>query len=126
AGQIISAVEAQAASISVPQNIAITDPAGHLLAFKRMEGAALVSIDVALKKAKTVSLFGGRFGTDDLTNLVTAGSAFQGLEQTNGGLVVIGGGLPIKVGGTFVGGLGVSGGLAAQDVECAEAGVAAV
>lgn len=68
AQKVIEAAAKKAAEISSPSNIAVTDPAGHLVAFLRMDGAVLVSIDVAQKKARTVSLFGGKFRTADLFN----------------------------------------------------------
>jgi uncharacterized protein GlcG (DUF336 family) len=46
-----------------------------------------------------------------------------GIEQTNGGLVVFGGGLPIYVGGHFIGAVGVSEGTIDQDITVAMAGV---
>ena len=49
-----------------------------------------------------------------------------GIEQTNGGLVVFGGGVPIYVGNHFIGGLGVSGGTTDQDISVAMAGVMAI
>jgi uncharacterized protein GlcG (DUF336 family) len=77
AGSAITAAQAQAVidaavkkanEIKVPSNIAITDPAGHLVAFLRMDGAILVSIEVAQKKARTVSMFNGKYKTGDLYN----------------------------------------------------------
>lgn len=52
----------------MPSNIAVSDPYGHLVAFARMDGAVLVSIEVAQKKARTVAMFGGRFKSGDLYN----------------------------------------------------------
>jgi uncharacterized protein GlcG (DUF336 family) len=49
-----------------------------------------------------------------------------GIEETNGGLVVFGGGLPIYVAGHFIGAVGVSGGTVDQDVMVATAGVQAI
>ena len=49
-----------------------------------------------------------------------------GLEETNGGLVVFGGGLPIYIGSHFIGAVGVSGGTVDQDVTVAMAGVQAI
>src|ERR1700759_5570873 len=57
AQSVIDAGVKKATEINVPSNIAITDPAGHLVAFLRMDGAVLVSIEVAQKKARTVSMF---------------------------------------------------------------------
>jgi uncharacterized protein GlcG (DUF336 family) len=49
-----------------------------------------------------------------------------GIKDTNGGLVFFGGGVPITLSGAFIGGLGVSGGAVDQDVQVADAGVAAL
>ena len=49
-----------------------------------------------------------------------------GLEETNGGLVVFGGGLPIDIGSHFIGAVGVSGGTVDQHVTVATAGVQAI
>lgn len=46
-----------------------------------------------------------------------------GIEETNGGLVVFGGGLPLYKDGFLIGAIGVSGGTVEQDVEVAQAGV---
>ena len=54
------------------------------------------------------------------------GQALYGIQETNGGLIVFGGGVPIYVGGYFIGAVGVSGGTTAQDIEIATAGVNAV
>jgi hypothetical protein len=65
---VLTAAVKKATEIKIPQNIVVMDPAGHLVAFLRMDGAPLVSIDVAHKKARTVALFGGRFRSGDLKN----------------------------------------------------------
>lgn len=49
----------------------------------------------------------------------------EGIEETNGGLVVFGGGLPIYQGKYLIGGIGVSGGTVAQDEEVSAGGVLA-
>jgi len=108
----------------VPSNVAVTDPSGHLVAFARMDGAVLVSIDVAIKKAKTVSMFGGKYRSGDLFNATSPGGPLYGIGQTNQGLIFFGGGMPLKQNGVFVGALGVSGGAVDQDVQVANAGVA--
>jgi len=65
---VLTAAVKKATDLKVPQNIAVTDPAGHLVAFMRMDGAMLVSVDVAQRKARTVSLFSGKFRSGDLHN----------------------------------------------------------
>lgn len=49
---------------------------------------------------------------------------YPGIEETNGGLVVFGGGLPLYYDGKLIGAIGVSGGTVPQDEEVAAAGVA--
>jgi uncharacterized protein GlcG (DUF336 family) len=96
------------------------------VAFLRTDNAFLGAIDVATKKARTVSLFNGRRTSAVFYDLVQPGGPIYGIENTNGGLVVFGGGLPIYVGGFFIGAVGVSGGSTDQDVSVATAGVNAI
>jgi len=91
---VIAAARASAASISVPQNIAVIDPSGLLVGFLRMDNAYPGSIDISMKKARTSVLFNG-IPSDGLFNSSMPGMALYGIEETNGGLVVFGGGLPI-------------------------------
>ncbi|KAF2435564.1 DUF336-domain-containing protein [Tothia fuscella] len=126
ANSVIEAAVKKANEIKSPSNFAIADPYGHLVSFQRMDGAVLASIDVATKKAKTVSLFGGKFPSGYLYNQTIPGGSIYGIAQTNNGLIFFGGGVPLKAGGNFVGSLGVSGGLVDQDVSIANAGAAAL
>jgi len=59
AQQVVDAAVQEAMSIPQPQNIAVTDPAGFLVAFHRMDSAFAASIDISMKKARTVALFNG-------------------------------------------------------------------
>lgn len=105
---------AKAREIGVAMNIAIVDTAGHLVAFSRMDGAWRGSIDLALKKAKTSALF--PMPSSVLGPMSQPGGPIYGIEQTNGGLVTFGGGLPITdEEGVVIGAVGVSGGMVAQD-----------
>ena len=63
--------------------------------------------------------------TAALMSLAQPGAELYGLEQTSGGLVIFGGGIPLTVDGVVVGAIGVSAGSVDQDVSVAEAGVAA-
>ncbi|KAJ9646388.1 hypothetical protein H2201_008462 [Coniosporium apollinis] len=126
AEQAIAAAQAQAASIRVSASIAVTDPSGFLVAFRRNDNARLLSVDVSQRKARTVSLFAGAFTTQVLFNLTQPGAALYGITETNGGLVALGGGVPIFRDGFFIGAIGVSGGTSDQDVVIANAGVQAV
>lgn len=120
---VIASATANATAISTAQNIAVVDPSGFLVAFLRMDNAFLGSIDLSQKKARSAVLFSGLFSSADLYDQVQPGAPLYGLEQTNGGLVAFGGGIPIFVGGQLIGGVGVSGGSVEQDVQVARAGV---
>ena len=120
ATRILAAGLETAAGIGVPMNIAIVDTSGNLIAFQRMDGAWLGSIDVALRKAKTSALF--PVPSAALGEMSQPGGPIYGVEGTNGGLVSFGGGLPLAAAdGTVVGAVGVSGGMVDQDVAVAEA-----
>lgn len=105
-------------------NVAVTDASGTLMAFLRMPGAPLHSIDIAIDKAYTASSFG--FPTSRWSDAVARDELLRiGLNQRPR-LVMFGGGMPIVEGGARIGGIGVSGGSAAQDESCAIAGIAAL
>ena len=58
AHRVIAAAEAKATEIGVPMNIAVCDESGVLKAFSRMDGAALLSVQIAQDKAYTAIGFG--------------------------------------------------------------------
>ncbi|KAJ8609591.1 hypothetical protein MRB53_039042 [Persea americana] len=106
-------------------NIAIVDATLHPLLFTRMPGAKLTSISISQNKAFTAA--GHRLGTHMYKEAVWPGGMAYGLDKSNDGrFTVIGGGVPIWIGGHCVGAVGCSTGTPAQDQEVAEAGVKAV
>jgi uncharacterized protein GlcG (DUF336 family) len=124
AERAIAAARARATELGVPMNVAIVDQGGNLVAFARMDGAWLGSIDIAQNKAYTARAFD--MPTKDLAPLVQPGQSLYGIEASNRGrLIVFGGGIPLVSGGSIVGAIGVSGGAVEQDQSVAEAGVAA-
>jgi uncharacterized protein GlcG (DUF336 family) len=124
ARRIIAAATKKAEEIGQPMNIAVVCAGGHLLAFERMEGAWLGSVDIAQKKAFTSRAFDIETGT--LGTLSQSGDQFFGIHASNDGKIMIfAGGVPVKQDGVVIGAVGVSGGLGAQDQAVAEAGVAA-
>jgi uncharacterized protein GlcG (DUF336 family) len=121
---IVAAAEQRARDIGVPMNIAVVDEGANLVAFARMDGAWLGSIDIALGKAFTARAFD--LGTEELAPMSQPGQPLYGITATNHGRVVIlPGGLPLQAGDAVVGAIGVSGGEVAQDQQVAEAGTAA-
>jgi uncharacterized protein GlcG (DUF336 family) len=124
AHRIVAAAEAKAKVMAHPFVIALCDESGVLKAFSRMDGAALLSVQIAQDKAYTAVGFG--LSTDGWHEFIKndpplAAGAVGGIDR----LVVFGGGYPIKVGDVIVGAIGVSGGHYKQDMEVAEAGLAA-
>lgn len=120
AEKVLEAAVRKAQEIGAPQCIAVTDDGGHLLAFARMDGAKVLSIDSAIAKARTAASSRGPTGRlpEDLERRL----AFA----TRGALTNLPGGLPIVVRGDVVGAVGVGSGTGEQDVEVAAGGVAAV
>jgi uncharacterized protein GlcG (DUF336 family) len=124
ARRIVAAAEAAATRSGQPQNIAVVDAGGHLVAHVRMDGARRASAQIAIDKAWTASVC--ETETKEFAVTAAPGGPFYGLHTTHGGRVVIfGGGIPLMREGVVVGGVGVSGGSAEQDVAVAEAGAAA-
>jgi uncharacterized protein GlcG (DUF336 family) len=121
----IAAAIREAAAIGVPMNIAVYDDGAKLKAFRRMDGALLGSVDIALNKARTAALFG--LNTEILYEFAKPGGTSPGFERTNGGLIVFAGGIPLHdADGQLIGAVGVSGGSVAQDYQVAEAAARAV
>lgn len=114
----ISAATAHAQQIGVPMNISVYDSTLHLLAFARMPGAKLTSIDIAHNKAFTAA--GHRLPTDAYTaDKVGPGAPMYGVNHSNGGrFMTIGGGVPVIVDGVCVGSVGCSTGTPVQDKVC--------
>lgn len=125
ARRLIEAGEARAAELGVPSVIAVCDTAGVLKAYTRMDGAALMCVQVAQDKAYTAVGFGlpshewHNFIKDDAP--LSAGAP-AGVDR----LIVFGGGYPVVIDEVVVGGLGVSGGHWSQDMDVAEAALAAI
>ncbi|WP_114389072.1 GlcG/HbpS family heme-binding protein [Notoacmeibacter marinus] len=119
---LIEGAAAEADSMGVPMCIAITDEGGNLLAFKRMDGGKVTSITIAIDKSFTAS--GAQKATHEYGEASQPGAPAYGIFAGIGGrLMVVGGGLPVKVDGAVVGGIGISSGTPAQDRQCAEAGI---
>lgn len=123
AQRVIDAALAKATEQGVPMNIAVVDAGGHLKAFVRQDGAFLGSIDVAIGKARTARFF--NMSTAALGAAAQPGKPLYGIEVTNGGLVIFGGGeLLENTDGIVIGAVGVSGGTVEEDTNVAKAGVA--
>jgi uncharacterized protein GlcG (DUF336 family) len=120
----IDGAEAKARQLGVPVVIAVLDAGAHLKAFRRMDGAVLGSIDVAIRKATTAVMF--QANSESVWEYCKPGAPAPTLELSNGGLATFGGGVPLRAAdGVVTGALGISGGAVSQDMEVAAAGLAA-
>ncbi|MBR2406408.1 MAG: heme-binding protein [Clostridia bacterium] len=118
ARRLSEAVRAEAARIGVNAVVAISDRAGRPILVECMDDAYIASYDIALNKAYTVTAL--KMSTSQLKPLAQPGQPLYGIQFTNQGQIVIfGGGEPLKLGDTIVGGLGVSGGSEEQDTALA-------
>ena len=123
--RMVAAAHAEAERRSVLVSAAVVDAGGHLVAFGRMDGAEIAGPALAVDKAYTA--VANRIATSELAGLAAPGGELFGIHANAGGrFVIFGGGVPIVVDGTVVGGIGASGASAADDEACAVAGLAAL
>lgn len=122
AKKLIGIIEEEAERRGKKAVIAVCGPDGNPIAVHVMDGAFLVSFDVAVKKAYTSVAV--KMSTMELNALAQPGGTFYGLDKMEGGnIIIFGGGVPIKLGDTIIGGLGVSGGTGEEDHSLAEYGL---
>ncbi len=124
AAKIAQGAVEKANELGIKINVAVTDSSGVLMAFLRMPGAFLHSIDISIDKAYTAASFG--FPTSQWMSIIQDDPALrEGIVQRER-LVIFGGGVPIHIDGDLIGGVGVSGGSAEEDEICALAGISKI
>lgn len=119
---VIHAAVAEARKRNWKMNIAVVDSGGNLVAFQRMDGAMLASIQIAQHKARAAATF--RRPTkvfEDGINLMHLNYllAFDGIIASRGGI-------PLVDQGVLIGAVGVSGGTDSQDEVVSKAGAAVI
>jgi uncharacterized protein GlcG (DUF336 family) len=103
--------------------IAVVGADGNLKAFERMDGAPLLSVDIAINKAWTAVAFG--LPTHGFGEFVASDEGIEQIRHTPR-LVTFGGGYPLTDGDALIGGIGVSGGHYSEDMAIAEAALQGV
>ena len=103
--------------------VAIVDPSGNLVYYEKMDNTQLGSANVAIEKARSAALF--KRPTKTYQDALAAGGDGMRILRLQGA-VPIEGGIPILVEGKIAGAIGVSGGTAPQDGQCAKAGADAL
>ncbi len=125
AEKAVAAAQQKAAAIDTKMNIAVVDAGANLVAFARMDGAWLGSLDISIKKAKTARFFD--MNTGIIGELSQPGGSLYNIEHSNNGLITFPGGIPIKnAAGEIIGAIGVSGSSVENDHAVAEAGMTAI
>lgn len=119
AKKIIEKVEEESKNRSKKAVICVCNEQGNPIAVHVMDGAFLISFDVAVKKAYTAVAL--KMPTLKLNELVKSGQTFYGLQNLDK-VMTIGGGVPLYRNGILVGGLGVSGGTGEEDDSLARFG----
>ncbi len=121
AKKLIAAVEERAKAQGKHAVIAVCNAEGNPIAVHVMDGAFLVSYEVAVKKAYTTVAV--KMSTMELSALCQPGGTFYGLQALDK-VITFGGGIPLYCDGVIVGGLGVSGGTGEEDHDLALYGAA--
>lgn len=123
----------KAATVAVEQctkdgyrvSAAVVDRAGVVRALLREDGAGPHTVDSSRKKAYTSASL--KRPTAELGELIAKMPAVQGLRDMNENILMLGGGLPIEIGGEVVGGIGVGGAPGGHlDAACAQAGLESI
>lgn len=121
---LVCAALAEARKRSVRVAVAVVDAGGHLLASARMDTLPWQLGEIARDKAATAAGFGittAALAFDLARHSKNVADFFRGRD----GIVLLGGGVPLRVDGRLLGGIGISGGSEAEDEACALAAIAA-
>ena len=128
ARRIMDACKQRAQELRSPVSIAIVDAGGHLVLFERMMAPyGWATGNISLAKANTAVMFNQ--STDAVAQWGSGipGFASSMASMTQGKFIMAAGGWPIRMGGTTIGGIGISGGNApGRDDDIARAGLAAI
>ncbi|MGM0521486.1 MAG: heme-binding protein [Pseudomonadota bacterium] len=119
--QVLDAAQQEAEREGWAITVAVADDGGHLLALRRLDGAAPFTADVATQKARSAAM--GRKETQVFEEMINGGrTAFVSAPMQG----LLSGGVPIIVDGNVVGAVGISGVKPDQDVQVAKAAVSAI
>jgi len=125
AQRVLAASVAQAHRSDAVATVAVVDAQGHLKAYLRMDGAALIGVELSRQKAWTAVAMGGA-DTGALATGVSGNAQLLAALTTLPGVALLAGGVPLQVDGVVVGAVGVSGPSGGLDTEIANAGALAL
>jgi len=118
---VVATAEAEAKKRGWGMNISVVDPSGNLIAFERMDGAQLASIEIAQHKARSAARFRRETKAFELAINSGTNSAIT-LDDVIGSR----GGIPLVEDGKLIGAIGCSGGTGSQDEVIGKAGAALI
>lgn len=121
AGKMLEAAKAKGDELGIPFSIAIVDRVGNLKAFAAMDGAPVLSLEIAQNKAFSAATY-NRATHEWYDRLKDDPPLLHGIVHTPR-LIIFGGGYPIKIDGELIGGIGVSGGHYSHDMKVCQAGL---
>ena len=126
ADRFLDAAKAEALKQGWTMSFAVVDVSGRQVALIRMDGARWMTTQVAQAKAFTAATF--RRPSAAVEEFAEQRpDLFQSLTQLiDEPMLLAGGGLPIIIEGTLLGGVGASGGTEAEDIDCAQVGLDAI
>jgi uncharacterized protein GlcG (DUF336 family) len=119
---VIHAAVAEARKRNWKMNIAVADSGGNLVAFQRMDGAMLASIQIAVHKARAAATFRRE------TKVFEDGIQLMHLNYLLAfdGIIASRGGIPLIEQGKLIGAIGCSGGTDSQDEVVSKAGAVVI
>ena len=119
AQKMLEAALVKGEELGMPFSIAIVDRVGNIKAFAAMDGAPVLSLDIAQNKAFSAATY-NRATHEWYDRLKDDPPLLHGIVHTPR-LVIFGGGYPIKIDNELIGGVGVSGGHYSHDMQVCQA-----
>ncbi|MCI0438998.1 MAG: heme-binding protein [Chloroflexi bacterium] len=124
ANKAVEAAIAKAKGLNIRISVAVCDEGGRLVAFNRMDGAIWAGVYGSQGKAVASVAFGRASG--ELQQRADS-PIIRGIGAAEGGhMIPSQGAVPIARNGAIEGAIGVGGGTAQEDEDCARAGVDAI
>jgi len=122
--ELLVGARGKAGELGINVAACVVDRGGNTVAFARMDGTQLASHSIAIGKAYTALSW--RRNSGELLEIAQPGNGGFGINTIDSRFVLSAGGIPILRDGELVGAVGVSGGTAEQDEDCALAAVASI
>jgi uncharacterized protein GlcG (DUF336 family) len=116
---LIQAAVTEASKRGWPEDFAVVDWSGNLVAFVRMDGAQLASIPIAEHKARSAARY--RRSTIEWENAIQRFGFMYALTLDD--VMASRGGIPLVEDGKIIGAIGCSGGTSSQDEALCQAAV---